>query len=342
MKKHLLQKSVFWPLLSGLFVGLLSLVLTVNLATAAPNVQTDGEAGGELEVYDVQDCQECHLDVNNHWQDSPHANAFVDPYFQEKWMALGSPDECLACHTTNFEPALGTFDAEGISCEACHGSVGPEHPPAPVPVNANNEYCGTCHTTTLGEWRQSGHAVAAVGCNDCHDPHSQLPLFEVADDMCINCHQDSMEEYLEDLHVIQGIGCVDCHTLVIPPDPIPDDGIVPTGHSFTITPATCIACHTDALHAGFSLPGWERGARATNGDLEAEPLPTSLQEAAAVSQRESTGLSLEQQVQALEAALASQNVTMIFQGAIVGLVLGGTTAWFVSQNIRAGRREDDK
>jgi len=43
----------------------------------------------------------------------------------------------------------------------------------------------------------------------------------------------------------------------------------------------------------------------------------------------------------LETALASQNVTLIFQGGIVGLVLGGSTAWFVAQNIRAGRREDD-
>lgn len=281
------------------------------------------------------------MDVSNHWSDSPHANAYIDPYFQESWAALGSPEECLACHTTEFDPALGTYSAEGVSCQECHGAVGKDHPPAPVSVLANNEYCGTCHTTTIGEWRQSGHAVAGIGCNDCHDPHSQLPLFEVADDMCINCHQDSMEEYLEDLHVKQGIGCVDCHTLVIPPDPIPDDGIVPTGHAFTITPATCVACHTDALHAGFSLPGWERGARETNGSSPEEPLPTSLQERVTEQEPES-GLSLQQQVQALEAALASQNVTMIFQGAIVGLVLGGTTAWFVSQNIRAGRREGEE
>ena len=46
-----------------------------------------------------------------------------------------------------------------------------------------------------------------------------------------------MEDYLNDLHVQKDIGCVDCHALVIPPDVAPDDGIVPTGHSFNITPA---------------------------------------------------------------------------------------------------------
>ena len=227
---------------------------------------------------------------------------------------------------------------EGIYCEACHGAVTADHPPELVDIRADTEYCGTCHTTTLNEWHLTSHATAGVGCMDCHDPHSQNALFEVKDDLCINCHQDSMEKYLEDLHVTKGIGCVDCHALVIPPDPIPDDGIVPTGHAFNITPGTCVACHTDALHAGFSLPGYENGAKGENGE-EGE-LPTLIEKEAGNGADEE-GLSPEQQIQALETALASQNVTLIFQGGIVGLVLGGSTAWFVAQNIRAGRREDE-
>jgi predicted CXXCH cytochrome family protein len=172
---------------------------------------------------------------------------------------------------------------------------------------------------------------------DCHDPHSQKWLFENPDDLCINCHQGSMEAYLEDLHVQQGIGCVDCHALVIPPDPVPDDGVVPTGHAFNITPATCVACHTDALHAGFSLPGYEHGAKAGNDEAVEEAAPTLLQEEVVEE-----GLTPEQRVQALEAALANQNVTLLFQGGVVGLALGGTTAWFVAQNIRARQRKEDE
>ncbi len=333
------QTLLLWLIVGAFIGGIVGLFWSTSPALAAPPQQTTGTEQ-PIEILDTKTCQDCHLDIANHWADSAHANAYLDPYFQEKWAALGRPGECLACHTTNYQPALGTFDVEGISCESCHGTVDSEHPPKPVPIKADTEYCGTCHTTTLAEWRQTGHAVSGIGCSSCHDPHSQLPLFEIADDMCINCHQDSMGAYLEDLHVQEGIGCVDCHALVIPPDPIPDDGIVPTGHTFTITPATCIACHTDALHAGFSLPGWERGARITNGERQARPMPTLLEQNRPPDTAV-TGLSLEQQVQALEAALASQNVTLIFQAGIVGLVLGGTTAWFVAQNIRAaGRREE--
>ncbi|MCB9419634.1 MAG: hypothetical protein H6667_07510 [Ardenticatenaceae bacterium] len=335
MKKWRL-KEISWSLLAGLTVGILSLILTVHLVSAAPPRQTDEGSG---EVQDSQDCQECHLDISNHWKDSPHAHAFDDEVFQDRWMGMGQPGECLACHTTNFVASTGEFEAEGVKCVACHGEVTGEHPPEPVPIKADADFCGECHTTTLGEWRVTGHSMADIGCMDCHDPHSQKWLFENPDDLCINCHQDSMEDYLEDVHVQKGIGCVDCHALVIPPDPVPDDGIVPTGHAFNITPATCVACHTDSLHAGFHLPGYEEGAKAAvnNTTEEVETKPTLLQQETAEE-----GLTPEQQVQALEAALANQNVTLLFQGGVVGLTLGGTTAWFVAQNIRARRREEEE
>lgn len=331
MKKWRL-KEISWSLLAGLAVGLTSLILTVHLAAAAPPQQTDEPAA---ETQNSQDCQECHLDITSHWQDSPHAHAFDDEVFQQRWTGMGEPAECLACHTTNFVASTGEFSAEGVECEACHGTVTGEHPPEPVPIKADADFCGECHTTTLGEWRVTGHAVTDIGCMDCHDPHSQKWLFENPDDLCINCHQDSMEDYFEDTHVQQGIGCVDCHALVIPPDPIPDDGIVPTGHAFNITPATCVACHTDALHAGFSLPGYEHGA--SGAAAEAEVVPTLLEETAETE----AGLTPEQRIQALEAALANQNVTLLFQGGVVGLALGGSTAWFVAHNIRARRREEN-
>ncbi len=334
-------QDISWSLLAGLGVGLLCLFITVQLAMAAPPQQEGegNEGDGTAEVQATQDCQECHLDVAAHWADSPHAHAFDDEVFQERWKGMGEPGECLACHTTNFMAATGEYSAEGVECEACHGEVTAEHPPEPIPIKADTEFCGECHTTTLGEWRVTGHAAADIGCMDCHDPHSQASLFEVPDDLCINCHKDSMEDYFEDTHVQKGIGCVDCHALVIPPEHAPEDGIVPTGHAFNITPATCVACHTDALHAGFSLPGYEHGAKAANGEAanEAELVPTLLQE-----EKVEEGLSPEQRAQALEAALANQNVTLLFQGGVVGLMLGGTTAWFVAQNIRARRREEDE
>ena len=161
----------------------------------------------------------------------------------------------------------------------------------------------------------------------------------------LNWLLDITQNPLQDLHIKQGIGCVDCHALVIPPEEIPDNGIVPTGHAFTITPATCVACHTDALHAGFSLPGYEDGAKAANGDEsgdeDTESTVSALETMAEV-ETEDTALSTEQRVQALEAALASTRLSTLFQGGIIGIVLGGITVYYLGRNrIQSEENEND-
>jgi predicted CXXCH cytochrome family protein len=321
MKFMALLKNKFLPWMIGISVGLLAFLVSTHSAMASPAIQDE-----DPHTPDAKDCAECHLDIANSWSHSPHAHAYDDPVFQERWVGLGEPGDCLSCHTTNYVASTGEYTAEGVYCEACHGKASPDHPPEIVSLEADTEYCGTCHTTTLSEWKSTGHAPSEVGCMDCHDPHSQESLFRVADDLCINCHQEDMEHYLEDLHVQKDIGCVDCHALVIPPEVIPDDGIVPTGHAFNITPATCVACHTDALHSGFSLPGYENGARENDDQEEAPSL--------LVSHIEEPTIPPEQRIQALEAALASRNMSILFQGGIIGLVLGGSTAWIVARNVR--------
>lgn len=342
MKKLPPQTSLFISVFSGLLVAALSLILVVGIAGAAPQAQ-EADPGDTIPD---DTCKECHLDIAESWSHSPHAHAYDDPVFQSRWQGMGNPGDCLLCHTTNYQATSNSYTAEGVSCEACHGEVHTSHPPEVVSIRDDAEYCGTCHTTTLHEWRLTGHASADVGCMDCHDPHSQQRLFEVSDNLCINCHQSDMEDYLEDMHVQKGIGCVDCHALVIPPDPIPDDGIVPTGHAFTITPATCVACHTDALHSGFHLPGYENGAGTAAAEEPAQPDEASLQEADELIgvnlPSKEKDLTAQQQIQTLEARLSSIRLSTLFQGGVVGLVLGGTTAWFVSQNVRRSRRNEEE
>jgi hypothetical protein len=321
------------------------LALTVAAQAAPHGQEGQGDpAQGETQPAPPQACGECHLSITERWSHSPHAHAYDDPFFQQSWQGLGQPGECLLCHTTDYQESTGQFMAPGVVCEACHGATPPEHPPAPVPILADTEYCGECHTTTLAEWRLTAHSLEDIGCMDCHDPHSQDPLFEVKDDLCINCHRADMGDYLEDLHIKKGIGCVDCHALVIPPEVPPEDGIVPTGHSFTITPATCVACHTDALHSGFSLPGYENGAREAlaASDSPPEEEQASGPETYSIARTSQTRLQeLQQQVEILSAALASQRMTTLFQGAVVGLALGASTAWIVAHNVRKGRKEED-
>jgi predicted CXXCH cytochrome family protein len=348
VSQHKFLKYSKYILLSALLIALAGLAPGISDAMASGNQVGMQRTTSLLDASPTSSgadsqkkCAECHLDIHHAWSASPHAHAYDDQAFVERWNSLGKPGECLACHTTNYQATTSTFAAEGVQCEACHGETVEGHPPAVIPIQADTEYCGACHTTTLGEWRLTGHSTAGVGCMDCHDPHSQKALFEKPDDMCLNCHKDEMGDYLEDLHIQKGIGCVDCHALVIPPDPLPDDGIVPTGHAFTITTSTCVACHTDSLHAGFALPGYENGAKAANGGSpdagEAEPgesLP-------AVETQNVEGLTPEQRVQALEASLVSSRFSSLFQGGIIGLVLGGLTIYYVGRNRRQDMGHED-
>lgn len=322
--------------LAGAFFACLALLLAAGVVLAAPEAQEEPPTPMAREK-----CAQCHRDVAYSWQASPHAHAFDDETFQDWWQGNGQPGECLACHTTGYLASSGEYLVEGVSCESCHDPAPENHPEEPMPVKADTEYCGVCHTTTLGEWRQTGHAMVDVGCSECHDPHSQDPLFPAADDLCINCHQEDMGDYLEDLHVQQDIGCVDCHALVVPPETPPDDGIVPTGHTFTISPATCVACHTDALHAGFALPGYENGASAAEEVEGGGEGFTPSDQSTSLRVATEDQMSATQRIQALETSLASRNLTSLLQGSVVGLVLGGSTAWFLAQNVRQRTREED-
>jgi hypothetical protein len=102
-----------------------------------------------------------------------------------------------------------------------------------------------------------------------------------------------------------------------------------------------VACHTDALHAGFSLPGYEHGAVAyTEANGITTTITTETPHDGTVPEVET--LTPEQQIQTLEATLASRNITTLFQGAIVGVVLGGSTAWIVARNVRRSPADENE
>jgi len=213
-----------------ILAGLLSMVLLVGTVAAGPAPQPAFQEDGTptpgvdqpppTETPPPKACIECHPDKQDAWLDSPHAHSFDDPVFQEGWANMEFTGDCLLCHKASYDEASDTYLAEGVSCEACHGPSSTAHPPAKVPVLSDEEYCGTCHPTTLGEVRLSGHSTPNdVRCVDCHDPHSQEVLFENPNDMCKDCHDEDlgkMEAALSDLHLQENIACATCHTLDVP------------------------------------------------------------------------------------------------------------------------------
>lgn len=214
-------------LLAGLLIGSLAVFLMVSGARADAQPQHPAQAtavpeetGIPTPTQVVKECVECHPDKRVAWTESPHAHAFDNINFREGWKSMDQPGECLLCHTTDFKAATGEYAHAGVSCQACHGAVIPEHPAADYPVRSDQESCGTCHPSTLGEAQLSGHTgTDEVGCTDCHDPHSQGVLFENPDDMCKDCHKEdlaAMDEMMGDLHLQENITCISCHTLDVP------------------------------------------------------------------------------------------------------------------------------
>jgi Cytochrome c554 and c-prime len=67
------------------------------------------------------DCKACHKEFEKSWKAGAHGQASTDPVFKEAWEAQGKPQECLACHVTGYDADTGSWQAEGITCQACHG-----------------------------------------------------------------------------------------------------------------------------------------------------------------------------------------------------------------------------
>jgi len=225
MKKWLNnRKNILLPMLTIILV-LLSMVILSTSAVAAPLVSPARQSSTPTpppaeEMAEQKACVECHPDKNNVWAESPHARAFIDPVFQEGWHQMERSPECLICHPAEIDDQTNEYRSRGVTCEACHGPAVSNHPPQEIPTRSYNEYCGTCHPTTVGEVQISGHsAINDVSCVDCHDPHSQQILFEDPDDMCKDCHQedlDKMDKTLSGVHLQEEIPCADCHTLDVP------------------------------------------------------------------------------------------------------------------------------
>lgn len=146
------------------------------------------------------------------------------------------PYDCGRCHTTGYSDQgqqgglpgiVGTWNEEGVGCEACHGPGG-DHIASPsssnIVVDESSELCGQCH------YRNSAHLIAASGgwikhheqydellhsphydamtCITCHSPHKST-VYEQgglrSSPTCTTCHPGHVIEGKEDLE------CWDCH-----------------------------------------------------------------------------------------------------------------------------------
>jgi len=133
----------------------------------------------------AKSCGECHVAIYQEWQQTMHAQAWTDPYFQTDWVYDKEKQNCLNCHTPledqqpdlvvgfedgdywspiteknpEFDPEL---QQEGVTCAVCHikegkiiGPHGIEDAPHPVAQDLSMAsgmgVCRRCHAAPPAE-----------------------------------------------------------------------------------------------------------------------------------------------------------------------------------------------
>jgi hypothetical protein len=101
-------------------------------------------------------------------------------------------------------------------------------------------------------------------------------------------------------------------------DPI--EGLVPTGHTFSVGSEACIGCHQDTVHTRDEII-----------KLTGQITPTHVVDTEDLQKQIADQ---DQLISSLKAQSAIRLYTGLAQGAIVGLVTGGVAAWVVSRRIK--------
>lgn len=224
------------------------------------------------------DCQGCHEIIETHWQNSAHGLSISNRPFNEAWRANGSPDACLGCHTTNFDPATGTYLADNISCTVCHNPTPNNHPEDIMPTDISSRMCGGCHLDTYSEWEGSTHGQENLACVRCHSPHTTELRADGVQALCQSCHNNEAHYYSYTGHAEEGLLCADCHLRVS--ETQIGEGHGQRIHTFKVDMSTCSVCHADAMHyptiAAASVTGSEEQPSAfANAPMEMPALQTA-------------------------------------------------------------------
>ncbi len=286
-----------------------------------PSAQGGNYAGPET-------CGACHEEIHALWQETRHAHAFSSPIFQQNWHEIGDQFDCLGCHTTGYDPAINTYEYEGVTCEACHGPMQEGHPVEPMPIKADAELCATCHKTTTDEWKTSFHGQEGIQCQACHDPHAQQPKAESVTALCGNCHKERGESYTHGTHADAGLECSNCHMFTDPRFGPPIEGLVATGHTFAVGSQACVGCHQETVHTRDKILQLS-GEVSELTNLDAKALQQQVQENA-------------ETISELETRSDTRLYVGLAQGGIIGLATGAVAAWVVSRGLRVVEIESDE
>lgn len=155
------------------------------------------------------------------------------------------PYDCGRCHTTGYSPEghqgglsgiIGTWQFEGVQCEACHGP-GAAHARSSLKaeISIDRRICVDCHRTQplnvlpvegvfLARYTEANQLMKStmrnLSCAVCHNPH--LPAMESIRRSCESCHRDVAATFRDSYKSKINITCIDCH--------MPPAGVIAEGN----------------------------------------------------------------------------------------------------------------
>jgi len=270
-------------------IALMFALLTAGVTLVMAQAKMESAAPSQQQR---EGCFTCHPQFQEAWASGAHGHATSDSLFNQSWTSQGRPGACLVCHVTGYDPATGTWQKDGVACEACHSPVNMNHPQEPMPVDHSTELCGHCHSDVRfgwQEWQASTHYQRNMTCTVCHDPHSAgLKTVKGAEDqgpsaLCINCHREYGMDFPYSKHSQAGIKCVDCHLRHYGASGGREVHTMPD-HSFNANLASCNTCHANQMHSSIGEASSAEPEPITqpshielpsNGALADQPAPVS-------------------------------------------------------------------
>lgn len=266
-----------------LLIAVMFAILAAGVTLVVVRAQDGGPGAPPTPTAQTPPCVACHTEFATEWKNGAHGKAISDPVFEASWTQQGKPGACLVCHVTNYDPATGTWQEDGVACEACHGPMKADHPKTAMPVDRSPELCARCHSDTRfgwQAWQGSTHYQRGMNCTTCHDPHSAslkitkamsgAPQYNDASQLCVTCHKDVSMNFPYSIHQKQGVTCINCH--VTHTQNSPADAHTVPDHSFKASLDSCNTCHADQMHNP------SQGIQASTGTTTTVPTPPQVQQ----------------------------------------------------------------
>jgi hypothetical protein len=245
--------------------------------TLTPSVIDSMIPGGQVKPSGLPDCRECHWEVYITWEESAHGQGLScgqchlgnqrDNHARTGHGAQGSPQQCMGCHTTGYDPKNDTWSEPNVHCTACHNPPNPNHPKEPMPTDRSEALCGSCHIQARFEWQNSQHGQAGVTCVNCHNQHrtSLKAGRDNISEQCATCHETREDGFSSSIHATHGLSCGDCH--LAPLENQIGEGNAKRNHTFTVDIGVCMNCHKTQMH----VKSVASGAQVTPVLATAEP-----------------------------------------------------------------------